>query len=111
MKGLERALPAFAAGCAAFYAAAFVFNWPAFTYFPAVNLWQWGWAAESDEVGPPMHWYGWIAYSALTGLGAGALSLLLPAQITEKAWAVLAWFVPVAAMAYLIYAERNFFFF
>lgn len=106
----RRAIPAFAFGFAAFYAPAFQFNWPAMTYFPAIDSWRWGLVAQTDMTGPPMYWYGWITYSVLCGLALAVLSLLLPAKLTEKAWAVLAWLGPLAAIGFLAYQSRHWFF-
>ena len=109
MKGMGRALPAFAVGFGGYYAPAFQFNWPMFTYFPAVNGFVWGWAPGSETVGPPMHWYGWMAYGVIVGLVLAGLALLLPAKRTEKVWAVLCWVVPLASILWLGYVERQFF--
>ena len=109
MKGMERFLPAFAVGFAVYYALAFEYNWPMFTYFPAIDEWHWGLVLGSDDRGPPMHWYGWMAYAAVTGAVLGGLSLLLPSRQTENIWAVLCWAVPLGAILFLAYVERQFF--
>nr|TFG55399.1 MAG: hypothetical protein E4H34_00580 [Hyphomicrobiales bacterium] len=112
MSWMERAFPAFALGFAAFYACAFEFNsgyLPAFTYYPAVNEFVWFFGLGSDEIGPPMHWYGWMVNATLAGAVLAALSQLLPVKIVEKAWPVVAWAGPLAGMAFMIYADRFFF--
>jgi hypothetical protein len=111
-----RAFPAFAVGFAAYYAPAYAFtganssfSWPLFTYFPAINVWQWGLVPGNDTIGPPMWWYGWIASAAIVGLIVAALSLLLPARATEKPWALLVWVVPILAFLFLANWEKVWF--
>jgi hypothetical protein len=104
-----RALPAFGIGFAAFYAPAFQYNWPMFTYFPAINMWQWGFAAQTDETGPPMYWYGWMAYAALVGIALILLTLLLPARVSDRVLSVLCWLVPLGAIVFLGYESRHWF--
>jgi hypothetical protein len=106
---MGRALPAFAAGFGIFYVLAFQFNWPAVTYFPALNLWRWGLVNPTEMTGPPMYWYGWMIYSALTGLVLGGIALLLPARMLEKAWTVLCWAAPLGAIVALAYEGRHWF--
>ncbi len=113
MTKMERAFPAFALGFAFYYAAAFEFNsgyWPAFTYYPAINEFIWFFGFGNDEIGPPMHWYGWMTNAALAGAVLGAIALALPTKIIEKTWPVIAWAGPLAAMGFMIYADRFFFF-
>jgi hypothetical protein len=112
MNALARFSPAFALGFAAYYAAAFELNsgyWPAFTYYPAINEFVWFFGVGNDEIGPPMHWYGWMVNGAICGAFVGGLALLLPSKIIEKAWPTLAWAGPLAAMAFMVYADRFFF--
>ena len=89
-----RAFPAFAVGFALFYAPAYsftsgdaTFSWPLFTYFPSIGdygeLYPWL-VAGSDERGPPMWWYGWIASSVVVGLIFAGISLLLPESATTS---------------------------
>lgn len=113
MSWMERAFPAFAFGFAAYYGAAFTLNsayWPAFTYYPAVNEFIWFFGLGNDDIGPPMHWYGWMVNASLAGAALGAIALILPAKLIEKAWPTLAWAGPLAGMAYMLYADRLFFF-
>jgi hypothetical protein len=107
------ALSAFALGFTVYYAIAFEFNCcylPAFTYYPAVNDFVPGFATGNDEIGPPMHWYGWLVNSFLVGALVAALALFLPAKPLEKFWGTVAWGAPFAGMLYMIYADRVFFF-
>jgi len=104
----SRAFPAFAVGFAAFYAPAYcftggnsTFNWPLFTYFPAIDMWRWGLVPGSDETGPPMWWYGWIGSAVIVGLIAALIALLLPPRATENFWKTAIWVVPLAAFVFL----------
>ena len=106
---MERAFAATAASFAVFYVLAFRFNWAMFTYFPALDEWHWGVVPGGPDVGPPMYWYGWIAYGILVAAAAGGLALLVPARATAKLWPAAAWAVPLAAMAYMAYEGRHWF--
>ncbi|MEY4879759.1 MAG: hypothetical protein RJB62_1228 [Pseudomonadota bacterium] len=109
---MARAFPAFAVGFTIYYAIAFEYNCcylPAFTYYPAINEFVPFFATGNDEIGPPMHWYGWMVNAALAGAALAVISLLLPAKATEKAWGVLAWAVPLVGMGAMVYFDRLFF--
>jgi hypothetical protein len=106
---ISRAFPAFGIGFAAFYAPAFQYNWPMFTYFPALNTFHWGLVAMNEESGPPMFWYGWVAYAVLVGLALSVITLLLPQRITDPVLAVLCWLVPLGAIAFIGYESRGWF--
>lgn len=112
----SRAFPAFAIGFALYYAPAYSFtggdssfSWPLFTYFPEIDQWNWGLVARSDETGPPMWWYGWIASAFLVGLVFAAIATLLPEKTTEKPWSVAIWVVPVLMFAFLLNWELSWF--
>ena len=111
-----RTFPIFAAGFALFYAPAYAFTngnasfpWAMFTYFPSVNEIYWGIVPGSDERGPPMWWYGWMANAAVVGLVCAVLSFVVPEKALGKLWLTLAWATPVAAMIYLGWVERVWF--
>ena len=107
----SRAFPAFAVGFCVFFAPAYAFtsgdatfSWPLFTYFPSIG--DYGeiypfLVAGSDERGPPMWWYGWMASAILVGLIFAAISLLLPEKSTLKIWSVAIWVVPLISFAFL----------
>jgi hypothetical protein len=112
----SRALPAFAIGFALYYAPGYAFtganssfSWPLFTYFPAVDQWSWGLVPGSDDLGPPMWWYGWIAAAILVGLVFAAVAMLLPEKATAKLWSVAIWVVPVAMFVFLLNWELSWF--
>jgi hypothetical protein len=61
-------------------------NWPLFTYHPAVGKIDfWMHAARSGE-GPPMYWYGWLALAfpcaAVVGWGATLVDWRLVQRLT-----------------------------
>jgi hypothetical protein len=112
----SRAFPAFAIGFALYYAPGYAFtganssfSWPLFTYFPAVDQWNWGLVPGNDNIGPPMWWYGWIASGVLVGLVFAAIAMLLPAKSTEKPWSVAIWAVPLVMFVFLLNWELSWF--
>ena len=106
---ISRAFPAFGVGFAAYYCPAFLYNWPAFTYFPAINEWHLGKVAAGENTGPPMYWFGWMFYAALVGIALMIVTLILPEKVTEKLWAVASWAAPLAAILWLAYEGRHWF--
>ena len=43
------------------------FNWPLFTFHPAVSRFEWGWGPSRSGEGPAMYWYGWTATTIIAG--------------------------------------------
>ena len=106
---MARVVSAFAASFAIFYVLAFRYNLTPFTYFPAVNAVQWGVVPGSDDLGPPMFWYGWILYGFLVGAAAGLIAFAIPARYSDRVWGLLVWAVPLGAIAWLAYEGRYWF--
>jgi hypothetical protein len=52
-------------------------NWPLFTYHPAVGRLDFWVNQAPPEDGPPMFWYGWVALSAIAAAVVGFLSTLV----------------------------------
>jgi hypothetical protein len=52
-----------------------------FTFFPAVNEFYWGWVPMSNDLGPGMYWYGWLATATAF---SGLLSMVITRLIPEK---------------------------
>jgi hypothetical protein len=53
-------------------------NWPLFTYHPVLgNLDFW---RQSTGVGPPMFWYGWIVFAALSAFVVALVATTISAQ-------------------------------
>jgi hypothetical protein len=93
----------FAAVYSAVYYFALAYNWPLFSYGPAVGEWTLFNHAASN--GPTMYWYGWIATSAIAAALAGLIVCCLPGNPGGRLWSGLAWLVPlgsIAAIAYLL---------
>jgi len=111
-----RAFPAFAVGFALFYAPGYSFtgntstvSWPLFTYFPAIEQWRWFLVTGTDNSGPPMWWYGWIASSVLVGLAFALIAMLLPERTIRNILAALVWIVPLCAFIFLLNWELPWF--
>ena len=111
-----RAFPAFAVGFALFYAPGYSFtgntstvSWPLFTYFPAIDQWKWLLVTGTDNSGPPMWWYGWIASATLVGLVFALIALALPERVFRNVWSTLVWIVPLGAFLFLLNWELPWF--
>ena len=83
------------------------FNWPIFTYHPAVNRFEWGWGPSRSGEGPAMYWYGWTASTLVVGALFGFLATLLPEAMTKKIPIMLVWLLPILAVPYLIWDLRQ----
>lgn len=83
------------------------FNWPMFTFHPAVNRFEWGWGPARSGEGPTMYWYGWTATTVIAGAVVGFLATLLPESIAKKFPLILVWLLPILAIPYLIYDLRS----
>lgn len=79
---------------------------PMFTYHPATDRIDWGYAAARRDEGPAMYWYGWIANSALGASVLGTLACWLPQKIRDCIPPALSWFVPIALLPILIYSLK-----
>ena len=81
-------------------------NWPLFTYHPATDRFDLGFAPAVRDEGPAMHWYGWTAATLIGATILGALAALLPDRVTRKIPLSLTWIMPLAVVPILIYALR-----
>ena len=86
------------------------FNWPLFTYHPAVNRFEWGWGPNKSGEGPAMHWYGWTATTLLASAVVGLLAALLPESVARRIPLILVWLLPILAVPYLIWDLRQWWF-
>ena len=91
----------FAAVYSAVYYVALYYNWPLFSYGPAVG--EWTFFNHAASAGPTMYWYGWIVTAAIAGAGVGLIASYLPGNIGSRLWPGLAWLVPVCAIAAIAY--------
>lgn len=97
----------FAAAYAVAYYVVLRNNWPLFSYGPAVGEWTLFNHAASD--GPTMYWYGWTVTSAIAAAVLGLIAALLPEGFGRRLWSCLAWAVPAAMMAAIIYLLGGYF--
>ena len=85
-----------------------IFSLPLFTYHPATDRIDLGWAAGRKGEGPAMYWYGWTATTILGSAVLGALATLLPASLTRRIPLALLWILPLLAFIPLAYALKPF---
>jgi hypothetical protein len=86
------------------------FNWPLFTYHPAVNRIELGWGPSKSGEGPAMYWYGWTATTLVAGAIVSYLVTLLPDSVGKKIPLILTWLLPILAVPYLIWDLRQWWF-
>ena len=84
------------------------FNLPLFTYHPATNRVDLGWAPGRSGQGPAMYWYGWTATCLVAGTVLSLLATLLPANLFKKVPLALVWLLPILAVPILIYTLMPF---
>jgi hypothetical protein len=89
------------------YLLCLLFNWPMFTFHPAVNRFEWGWGPTRSGEGPTMYWYGWTATTVVAAAVAGFLATLLPESMAKRIPLFLVWLLPVLAIPFLIYDLRS----
>jgi len=80
------------------------FNYPLFTYWPAVNRFAWGFGAGSADTGPNMLWYGWSVTTVLIAAALGIVAMILPEGLTKKIPLWLVWVLPILAIPYVVYS-------
>jgi hypothetical protein len=80
------------------------FNYPLFTYWPAVRRLAWGFGPPSASDGPNMLWYGWTVTTVLIALVFGIIAMILPERISQKLPLWLLWLFPILAIPYIIYS-------
>lgn len=104
----SRLLPLFSAGFAICYGLAEPFQLYLFTYYPAIGEFAVR-ARPAAEAGPPILWYGWIAFGVLGGLVAAILGVALPRRWDRRVWPAASWLAPVVSSLLLIYLARVWF--
>lgn len=100
----------FAASGTLIYLLCLQFNWPLFTFHPALSRVEWGWGPPRSGEGPAMYWYGWTATTIVAAAVVGFLATLLPESVTKKIPLMLVWLLPILAIPYLIYDLRSWWF-
>jgi len=86
------------------YIIADIYRLPMGTFFPAINEWHWGWVAMSDERGPGMYWYGWLATASVSAAVLSWILAKVGASINPIAkWLVqYLWILPIALLIPLV---------
>jgi hypothetical protein len=85
-----------------------IFNLPLFTFHPATNRVDLGWAPGRSGEGPAMYWYGWTATCLIGGAVLGGLATLLPQNAIKKLPLFLTWSLYIAAVPFLVWSLRPF---
>ena len=93
-------------GCVV-YVLCMMFNWPLFTYHPAVNRIGFWWEAARSGEGPAMYWYGWTATTVIASAVIGFLATLLPESAAKKIPLILVWLLPILTIPYMVYDLRQ----
>src|SRR5258708_2709158 len=84
-------------------------NWPFFTYHPAVGRLDFWVNQARPEDGPPMFWYGWVVLSAMAAAVVGFLATLVSAAWLQRVTVfccVLAALWPACAALAVVIDER-----
>ena len=78
----------FALAAPVLYVLCELFSLPLFTYHPATNRVDLGWAPGRSGEGPAMYWYGWTATMLIGCAVLGWLATLLPERVDQEgsAW-------------------------
>jgi hypothetical protein len=90
------------------YVACELLSLPLFTYHPATNRFDFGWAAGRSGEGPAMYWYGWVATMLIACTVLGWLATLLPEGMVKKIPLALIWLLPILALIPLAWALMPF---
>jgi hypothetical protein len=90
------------------YVACELLGLPLFTYHPATNRVDFGWAPGRSGEGPAMYWYGWVATMLIVCTVLGWLATLLPERLVKAAPLALIWILPILAMIPLAWALMPF---
>lgn len=74
-----------------------------FRYYPETA--QFHWQMTQNE-GPPILWYGWLAVAGLT---SAAIALLVPPQWANRLWPGWVWLLPVIVVVVILLYEVRWF--
>jgi hypothetical protein len=85
-----------------------IYSLPLFTYHPATNRVDFGWAPGRSGEGPAMYWYGWTVTMLIGCTVIGWLATLLPERVTRAIPLALIWLLPILAMAPLAWTLKPF---
>ncbi len=80
------------------------FDYPLFTYWPAVHRFVWGFGPPSADDGPNMLWYGWTITTILFATALGVIAAIIPEHVTKRIPLWLVWLLPILAIPYIAYS-------
>jgi len=89
------------------YVVSEVAGWPLFTYHPATNRIDFGWAAPRPNEGPAMYWYGWVATMLIGASLLGIVAAGFP-RLRVRIPLFLIWLLPLLALPILAYGLMPF---
>jgi hypothetical protein len=81
---------------------------PLFTYHPATNRIDLGWAPGRSGEGPAMYWYGWVVTMLIACTVFGWLATLLPERVVKMIPLALIWLLPIVVLIPLAWALMPF---
>lgn len=103
-----RLLPLFSTAFALCYGYAAAAHLQLFIYYPALGEVTTT-TRSAAEAGPPMLWYGWIAFGGAGGLLAMLVGLVLPRSLDRSVWPALSWAAPFVVAILHVYLARTWF--
>ena len=98
----------FSLAAAVLYVLCDLLGLPLFSYHPATNRVEWGYALPRRGEGPVMYWYGWTLTTLLGAAAIGFLATLLPETATRKIPLFLLWVLPLVAIPILVWSLMPF---
>ena len=103
-----RLLPLFSTAFALCYGYAAAVHLQLFIYYPALGEITTTAKPEADA-GPPMFWYGWIAFAGAGGVLAMLVGLVLPRRLDGHVWPALSWAATFVVAILHVYLARAWF--
>jgi hypothetical protein len=85
-----------------------MFGLPLFTYHPATNRVDFGWAAGRSGEGPAMYWYGWVVSMLIASTILGWAATFLPERAIRALPLALIWLLPIVVLIPLIWGLKPF---
>ena len=90
------------------YMACELLSLPLFTFHPATNRIDLGWAPGRSGEGPAMYWYGWVFTTLIGSSVLGWLGTLLPQSAIRKIPLALIWILPILVLLPLFWSLKPF---
>ena len=98
----------FSIAAAVLYVLCDLLGLPLFSFHPATNRIELGYALPRRNEGPVMYWYGWTATTLLGATALGFLATLLPEKMTRSIPLFLLWLLPLVAIPILVWTLMPF---